>query len=266
MELLKLCLRLSNTYLKGRLEHRMQFIMDPMMNVISYSISFFSIWILVSKFGSIAGWNFYEIMLLFNMNLFGYGVAGFFFYVPMVYLGRSIQRGIFDHVLLKPMNPLLYLVCSSTNNTLFGHIFLSSVALIFTFAHLAIAWSFGKVLFLLLALFGSITIHIAFLLIAGSFSFWTSSPNSFRDTIFQNARSIVHYPLNIYGKIFQVVLTFIIPFAFVGFYPAQYLLGKGPTLFHPILQYSAPVVGVGMCLGAYQFWRAGINHYESTGS
>jgi ABC-2 type transport system permease protein len=79
-------------------------------------------------------------------------------------------------------------------------------------------------------------------------------------------RDAVNYPISIYGKAITILLTFGIPYAFISFYPAQYLLdGKGETLFHPVLQYGTPVVGIVMFLLAYKFWTIGVNRYESTG-
>ena len=267
MELFKICLHLSNTYLKGKMEHRLQFIMDPLVNAIGYTISYVGIWILLSNFGTIRGWTFWEMMLLANLNLFAYGFAGYFFYVPMVYLGTIIQRGNFDNIMLKPMNTLLYLISSYSDNMLWGHMGLSVVLFIFTFANLAIEWTITKVAFLILTLIGAILIHIAALLAAGSLSFWTNTPNSYRDAIFQNARYFITYPISIYGKAIQVLLTFVVPFAFINFYPAQYLLSKSSDmLFHPALQFGTPIIGIVLFYSSYRLWEAGVNHYESTGS
>jgi ABC-2 type transport system permease protein len=59
----------------------------------------------------------------------------------------------------------------------------------------------------------------------------------------------------------------VLPFAFVNFYPAHYFLDKaGGDLFFPVIQYGTPVVGIVFFLLAYQFWKVGVNKYESTGS
>jgi ABC-2 type transport system permease protein len=53
----------------------------------------------------------------------------------------------------------------------------------------------------------------------------------------------------------------------VNFYPVHYFLDKtGDNLFSPILQYGTPVVGIVLFFLAYQFWRIGVDKYESTGS
>lgn len=266
MELFKLCWRLATNNLKSRMEYRAEFIMVPLSTIIGYFSSFCIIWLLTNRFETIQGWNFYEMLLLMNFNLFGYGMAGLFFYGPMINLGRQIQYGRFDSILVRPMNPLLYIVSSQMNSGMSGHIILAIAGLIFSLANLTITWTFAKVMFLLFALFGGTLIHASVLVIAGALSFWTNAPNSFRDVIFETARSFIDYPISIYGEIIQIMLTFVVPFAFINFYPAQYLLSKGTPLFHPILQYGTSVVGVVMCLLAYRLWTAGLNHYESTGS
>jgi ABC-2 type transport system permease protein len=64
----------------------------------------------------------------------------------------------------------------------------------------------------------------------------------------------------------QVILTFILPYGFINFYPAQLFLGKDDYLFHPSLPYATLPVGLGLFSLAYRFWRYGINRYQGTGS
>jgi ABC-2 type transport system permease protein len=59
----------------------------------------------------------------------------------------------------------------------------------------------------------------------------------------------------------------VLPYAFINFYPAQFILGKEDYLgFPPVLVYLTPAVGIILFVVAYQFWRVGLNHYKSTGS
>ena len=71
----------------------------------------------------------------------------------------------------------------------------------------------------------------------------------------------------------QILLTFIVPYGFVTFYPAEYFLNKsgsplfyGVTLFDPLFQFGTPIVGVVAFLFSYTLWNLGVNRYQSTGS
>ncbi len=56
-------------------------------------------------------------------------------------------------------------------------------------------------------------------------------------------------------------------FAFVNYFPAQYLLRKPDMALYPVLfLYLTPLLGVGLYLLAYAFWRYSIRYYKSSGN
>jgi len=62
-------------------------------------------------------------------------------------------------------------------------------------------------------------------------------------------------------------VTFIVPLAFVNWYPALYLLDMPDPLGLPSwLQYASPAVALLAALAAAVAWRAGVRRYRSTGS
>lgn len=85
--------------------------------------------------------------------------------------------------------------------------------------------------------------------------------------LFGSMSNFINYPITIFNKAIQVVLTLILPYAFINFFPAQFLLGKNDfSIFSPIFQFLSPVVAAVLFFLAYKFWNFSINHYESTGS
>ncbi|MDQ3165867.1 MAG: ABC transporter permease, partial [Actinomycetota bacterium] len=62
-------------------------------------------------------------------------------------------------------------------------------------------------------------------------------------------------------------VTFIVPLAFVNWYPALYLLDvEDPFGLPSVLQYASPVAAVLAAAAAAVAWRAGVRRYRSTGS
>ncbi len=45
--------------------------------------------------------------------------------------------------------------------------------------------------------------------------------------IFYSFSEFAKYPITIYGKFIQAIITWLLPFAFTSFFPAAYLLGEG---------------------------------------
>jgi ABC-2 type transport system permease protein len=62
-------------------------------------------------------------------------------------------------------------------------------------------------------------------------------------------------------------LTFVVPVAFVNWYPALFILGRRDPFGLPAaLQLSSPVAALVLCVLAAVAWRAGVRRYRSTGS
>lgn len=90
---------------------------------------------------------------------------------------------------------------------------------------------------------------------------------SLKEVFYWNARRFAGYPVSIFHKAVQVCLIYVVPFAFVNYFPAQFLLRK-PDMqqFPEVFLYITPVVGVGMYLLAYLFWRYSLRYYKSSGN
>ncbi|WP_224037685.1 ABC transporter permease [Clostridium gelidum] len=196
-----------------------------------------------------------------------YALSGMFIKHPMLDMESMIQQGQFDSILTKPINPLFHVIARQFEYTFAGHI----VLYIFTFGisinKIETQWSLGKILFFITFIFGAVLIHSAFMIITGSLSFFIVKSKVAVETAIYGLRSFLDYPLTIFNKFIQVVLTFILPYAFVNYYPAEYFLRKtNPPIFNSALYYMTPVVGIIMIILAILIWNNGIKHYKSTGS
>jgi ABC-2 type transport system permease protein len=75
------------------------------------------------------------------------------------------------------------------------------------------------------------------------------------------------YPLNIYAGWLRRLLAFVVPLAFVNYFPALYILRQPDPLDAPaFLRFASPVVAAVSVLVAREVWMFGVRHYRSTGS
>jgi ABC-2 type transport system permease protein len=265
---LKLILRSYSMYLKSTFEYRPAFVTDMITVIIAYLVSYLGIWILLDKFKIIEGWTLYEVMLLFNLNLTAYSLTSFAFRTPMLEdIEDMVRMGRFDIVLIRPVNSLVYMLLGRATAGYFGQLSLATVIFVLCFANLDIQWTVLKVIYFIFTIIGGTMIQASIYLVLGSLCFWVTRHNALWNTVMGDCREFINYPISIYGKIFQFIFTLVLPFAFINFYPATYLLDKsGVNLFHPMLQFGTPLVGIIAFLLAYKFWKIGVNRYESTGS
>jgi ABC-2 type transport system permease protein len=97
--------------------------------------------------------------------------------------------------------------------------------------------------------------------------FWTTDATELANAFTYGGATVTQYPLNIFPREVLVGLTFVIPVAFVNWYPCLFLLGRSdPTGMPEAFQFASPVAGVLTMAAALLVWRSGVRHYTSTGS
>jgi ABC-2 type transport system permease protein len=79
---------------------------------------------------------------------------------------------------------------------------------------------------------------------------------------------LTQYPMTIYGEFLRSFFTFVIPMAFINYFPTLWLLNKPDQLSGLIglLAFAAPFICVLMFAIGVAMWRRGVRHYASTGS
>jgi ABC-2 type transport system permease protein len=77
---------------------------------------------------------------------------------------------------------------------------------------------------------------------------------------------MVLFPISIYDTGVRVFLTFVLPLAFVSFYPAGFLLDRPEYADTMYLVWLSPLVGMGVFALSLFVWARGIAAYSGTGS
>jgi len=249
------------------MEYKGAFWAASVSQILWYGVDFLLIWVLVLQFKNLAGWSADEIIFLYSIQLFTYAVAGTFFFSSCTTLARRIQSGAFDESLTVPVHPLLYEIMSNYNPDYIRHISLALFIFIISFKRLGLSLTFTKFIMLVIFLAGGSLIQAGAFLIFSAPSFWVIRGEKLMDLFFYEFIRFIRYPITIYPIVLQGVLTFVLPYAFINFYPAQYFLGKNDfSIFSPILQYLTPAAGIIVFLFGVCFWNWGLKKYQSSGS
>ncbi|HJZ48810.1 MAG TPA: ABC-2 family transporter protein [Roseiflexaceae bacterium] len=94
-------------------------------------------------------------------------------------------------------------------------------------------------------------------------AFWEPSSSSSFPFMVQNFLELAKFPLSLYDRFVQGLVTWVLPFAFVSYYPGIVLLGKPAA--SPWLGCLAPLAGPAVALITTLIWRAGLRRYQGTG-
>jgi ABC-2 type transport system permease protein len=252
---------------KVAFEYKAAFWVATFSQILYYGIDVLLIWVLVTRFQNLGGWTVDEIMLLYSMQLLSYALAGTFFFGCCTFMGERIQSGQFDDSLIVPMHPLLYGVLNNFTTDYIRHFLLALVVFVISLIRLNVSFDVVKILMLILILLGSTLINAAALVFFSVPNFWMIMGGRVGDLFYYEAIPFIRYPITIFPLAIQGILTFLLPYAFINFYPAQYFLGKTDfSVFSPLFQYLTPLVGLTVFGGSLLFWNWGLKKYQSTGS
>ena len=267
MHLFKIYRHFTVIYVKGKMAYHCALLFELAANTILIGVYFAGFTVIFHNFGSIAGWSKYEVLFMFTTSWVSYSFSCFFFWSPMKDMGELVRTGKFDLYLTRPLPPLLYMVLQQFQYTFIPRLAFSVGFWLYSMGKLQIAWSLTSVLLYALNMLSAFVIFSAVTVFTGTVSFWTVRSEEIVSLLTDNnygLKNYTDYPLPIYSRGMQAVLTFVVPYAFTGYYPVALLLGKSTG--HPALCYAPPLVAAIAGIAACWFWKCGLRHYGSAGA
>lgn len=255
------------TVIKAWFQYRVDAVLRSLAVFLRESTGVIVIWFALLKFDSLNDWNMQEMLFLFSLLFLTYGIMILFF-TGLRDFGWTVRTGGFDRFLLRPRGVLFQLIFVNADwFAAIGHGGLGLVLFILTAGRVGIQWDVATVLYYILAVAGGVLIQGAIFLFLATLNIYLLETGSLKEVFYWNARKFAGYPVSIFHKAVQVFMIYVVPFAFVNYFPSQFLLRK-PDMqqFPEIFLYLTPFVGVGMYLLAYLFWRYSLRHYESSGN
>ena len=252
--------------IRSQLAHRSAYWAGLIAQWLSYGATFATLYIMVSNFNILAGWTAEEVLFLYAVNLLSYALGASLFFNPCTHLPAKIRTGEFDAALTKPVSPLGHEFYMGFNFGYVSHVTLSIAVMIFAAIRVGLRPGFFLAIVFAGMLLGAILVQAAFLIFTSAFSFFLINENPVHDLLWA-VKHFTNYPIRIYPVILQIFLTFVVPVAFMNFYPASAILGKdsGPP-FPAHLGYFSPLAGILLFILSLLFWNWALSKYQSTGT
>lgn len=267
MEVLKVYFAYIKIYLKQILEYRFAFYMGLIVQITTHIVTLFSMLTILNQLKYINGWTYNEFLFMYSLNLITYGIAALFFWNPMTNMTQDIRRGELDRCLVFPVRPFSHIIMKNFNHTYLGNVILSIIILVYSLIKIQFTINASKFFVLLMVIIGGTLIQASIMIFAGALSFFGINSQMFLETTVLGIRWCVNYPVNIYSDWIQVFLSFVVPYAFVNFYPAVILLHKSSIhIWIPQFEYGTFLVGISLFVISIKLWNYGINKYESAGA
>lgn len=222
--------------------------------------------LMVYKFKSINNWGPGELSLLYTLLIFSMGFTSTIF-SGLIDFSEFIRKGDYDRILLRPLSGLGQILTMNFDLTGFTHLGLGFISLYLTNHLLEIHWNILNILYFIITILGGVLILGSIRIMIASVCFYAISNESLQHLIVFSTREFLLYPTSIYTKGIQFFLTFILPIAFINYYPAQIFINRDPNMiFHPVLIYLTLPIGIILFTISIFIWRFGEKYYGSTGS
>ena len=248
------------------IEYRANFLMWLGFTLIYHGTAIGALWITLHQFPSMNGWDFRQMSFLYALWMMGHEFHNAFFFT-IVNVPEYVREGRFDRFLVRPQDTLFQTLTVPSQIWPDG-LTLAVVYFIFAtkYAHVQVNTLFF-VLVPLVAIGGAL-IDLGISLAVATISFWFIRIDTLRWVIMSLEQEFTRYPISIYTRPVRLILSFILPFAFMNYFPATYFLHKAETglALSPQVGLLTPAIGLAWLAVSYRFWRIGLNHYQGTGS
>lgn len=249
-------------FLKSLVQSKVDFIIGLMGFFLSQIFGIVFLSLVFKQIPSLNGWTFNQLVFIYGFAQIPRGLDHFLTDNIWMLAMRYVIRGEFDRYLLRPINPFFQLICDKFQPDALGELIVGFALVVFSVVnHTVKVTPLNIVLFVVSALAGAL-IYTAIKLFFASLAFWVKDSIAILQLAYETA-DFAKYPISIYSKPIRVILTYIIPFAFVAFFPASFFL-TGKNVLTTI---GAEVLIAGVVwIIAYSVFRKGLTVYESAGN
>lgn len=218
--------------------------------------------VMFRNINSLVGWQKSEVLIILALSRLIEGAMHTFIIPNLIHLVfEAVPNGTFDFHLTKPLPVQFYTAFRQASTESLGNVIAGILLLFYALSLQAQAPSVSQSILFLFLLVLSAFIYYSLLLITavlifylerfqGIWGFWS---------IFSEPLTV---PFTIFPRTPRLIMTYLLPLAFIVFVPAQAITGKISWSYLPV----ALLITIVMLLITNIAWRAGLRRYSSASS
>lgn len=257
----KIYFKIIGQDMKSKMSYRSDFFISTLGMIMTDVVELLAFYIMFLNFPSVCGWTYYEMLFLYGFSLVALTPVQCLFDNNWN-LRRYVYDGDFIKYCFRPMNIFFYFTSEVFDIKGLGQFAVGIGTIIFAWNKLALPVSPIIIIGLIVALISASLFMVAIMNFAAATCFYLTNSGFIMLTM-HKFRDYAKYPITIFSTFFKFIFTFIIPIAFIAYYPSQIILRTDSI---PILTWFSPLYGVIFFYLSYRFWLHGANKYSGTGS
>jgi viologen exporter family transport system permease protein len=257
--------RLVGAQIRSQLQYRTSFALDLVGAFLISFIDFVAVLVIFHNVHRLGVWSVREVALLYAFSSISFALTD----LAIGHLDQFPQKvrdGNFDILLVRPRGTLFQVIASDFQLRRLGKAIQGVLVLVYAIAALHIDWTAGRVAMLVVMVPAAIVIFSSVWVIGGCLAFWTTDGGEFTNAFTYGGNFLAQYPVDILSTWLRRFLAYVVPLAFVAYFPALYILDKPDPLGLPrAFEFASPVVAALAALAAGSVWRFAVRHYRSAG-
>ncbi|NLD48595.1 MAG: multidrug ABC transporter permease [Clostridiaceae bacterium] len=246
------------TALAVRMAYRADFFISTFIMLLVEFMTPLVTYLIYRNGASLPGWSMYEVLLIQGIFLLSRGIAFPFFFGIVWNTIDRVREGTFDLLLIKPRSVLHMAIITGFDSEDIGKLLGGLV--LFTAALLNLPFpGISEWLKFIAIFFVSLVVMFGFaIILAGLGIVWVGNYRVYE--IFFSISNFGMYPASIFSKLFQTIITSVLPISMLGFVPASVLLGKpAEGTIHSVLTSFV------FLFASLLFWKTMLARYTSSG-
>ena len=247
--------------IKSKMSYRSDFIISMIGMILTDASELLAFYIMFLNFPSVCGWTYHEMLFLYGFSLMALTPLQCLFDNNW-HLRHYVYDGEFIKYCFRPINIFFYYISEDFDTKGIGQLAVGLGTVIFAWTKLNLPVTFLSVAAFIVALVSASLFMVAIMNIAAASCFFLTNSGYVMVTM-NKFRDYAKYPITIFSTFFRFIFTFIIPIAFIAYYPSLVVLRPENI---PFLTWFSPVYGLIFFYLSYRFWMLGARKYSGTGS
>ena len=217
--------RLIGVQIRSQMMYRVSFLTEVLGVALMTSLEYASLALVFTRFDNLGGWSLGQVAFLYGLAELSFGIMDLIFsgFDPD-HFGVAIRRGTFDQLLLRPLNITLQVIGSEFVLRRFGKIIVGFLIFLSALQLTPVIWTPPKVILTLLVIFSQVCFFGGLFVVGATITFWTVESIEVINIFTYGGSYMISHPMHVFPDALRRFFTFVIPAAFLNYYPALYIL------------------------------------------
>lgn len=242
------------------LEYRWDVMFNGVTMLLSLAAGAMLLAVMFSHAGDVGGWSFYQALGLYGVFLFFEELAFRVMTLNLGVLPEDIRTGALDFVLIRPISSQWYVSTRRFPLTCVPNLLLALGIVVYAMAELDTLTVANVALFIVLLGSGVLIMYGIWALLLTT-AFWLVRVENITE-LFHAGFSMGRFPVTAFPGWLKLVLTVVLPIAFITTVPAAAAVGRLDWQLAAL----SPVIALAIIGLSHLFWQLALRHYTSASS